>query len=285
MTAKRMFLLQFGAERVPKSLSLRGGPHDLVWEPFSGVVVETTEGWILFDTGMAREAHDDVATDRLYRDGAVALGHDPSIPTPAMHPMPPDPAAFTWALPEDPLVSALSLVGLAPSDIALAIISHLHFDHSGGIPTLARAGVPVAIQAAELAFAQSGRAEFAAGFRADDWSTESVDWRPLDGDTEIGPGVEVLFTPGHTPGHSSLRVDLPHTGTWIFPADAADLGQNFLDGVTCGSCAGGSPSEEADADRSFHRLREVADRLNARVVPGHDQVVLNAARHPLEGHR
>lgn len=285
MTAERMYLLQFGAERVPKSLSLRGGPHDLVWEPFSGVVVETTEGWILFDTGMAREAHDAEATDRLYREGAMALGHDPRTVTPAMHPAPPDETAFTWGLPGDPLVSALARVGLAPSDIALAVISHLHLDHSGGIPTLARAGVPVAIQAAELAFARSGRAEFAAGFRAADWSTESVDWRLLEGDTEVAPGVEVLFTPGHTPGHSSLRVDLAETGTWIFPADAADLGQNFLDGVTCGSCAGGTPSDEADADRSFRRLREDAGRLAARVIPGHDQVVLNAAMHPRGGHR
>lgn len=285
MAAKRLFVLQFGAERVPKSLSLRGGPHDLAWEPFSGVVVETTGGWILFDTGMARAAQDDAATQAVYREGAVALGHDPAVVTPAVHPTPSASHHWTWVLPGDPVVSALATIGLSPSDLTLAIISHLHLDHSGGIPTLARAGVPVAIQSDELEFAHSGRAAFEAGFRSDDWSAAAVDWRRLDGDTEIADGVRVLSTPGHTPGHSSLRVDLPDTGTWIFPADAADLGQNFLDGVTCGSCAGGTEADELRAQESFDRLRAEARRLDARVVPGHDQVVINAVRHPPGGHR
>jgi N-acyl homoserine lactone hydrolase len=280
-----MFVLQFGAERVPKSLSLAGGPDDLVWEPFSGVVVETTDGWILFDTGMGRGALDAEATHRLYREGAIALGHDPDAPTAAVHPAPPDPRAYTWGLPGDPLVAALDGVGLVPADLRLAVISHLHLDHSGGIPTLARAGVPIAIQSAELDFARSGRADFSQGFRSEDWTAEAVDWRPLDGDTDLAPGVRVLSTPGHTPGHSSLRVDLPATGTWIFPADAADLGQNFLDGVTCGSCAGGTPADEQQALESFHRLRREAADTDARLVPGHDQVVVNVARHPAGGHR
>ena len=50
--AARMFLLQYGAERVPRSLSLRNGPSDLGWEPLYGVLVDTDDGWVLFDTGM-----------------------------------------------------------------------------------------------------------------------------------------------------------------------------------------------------------------------------------------
>ena len=56
--AARMFLLQYGAERVPRSLSLRGGTSDLGWEPLYGVLVDTAEGWVLFDTGMGRDALD-----------------------------------------------------------------------------------------------------------------------------------------------------------------------------------------------------------------------------------
>ena len=36
-------------------------------------------------------------------------------------------------------------------------------------------------------------------------------WRLLDGDTELAPGVTVLRTDGHTPGHQSLMVELPET--------------------------------------------------------------------------
>ena len=101
----------------------------------------------------------------------------------------------------------------------------------------------------------------------------------------MAPGVSVLATPGHTPGHSSLRVELPETGTWIFAADAADLGQNLLDRVPCGYCAGGTPNDEAAAARSLERLLSEAAEADARLVPGHDQLMLNAVRHPRSGHR
>ncbi|MCV7070851.1 N-acyl homoserine lactonase family protein [Mycolicibacterium rufum] len=283
--AARMFLLQYGAERVPRSLSLRGGTSDLGWEPLYGVLVDTAEGWVLFDTGMGRDALDADETQDSYRAAAVDAGADPDHPTWSLHPSPPDPARWNWGLDGDPLAAALSAVGLAVGDLSLAVISHLHLDHSGGIPLLAEAGVPVAIHRAELDFARSGAAVFEEGFRAEDWSDPQTRWRPLDGDTDVAPGVTVLTTPGHTPGHVSLRVELPGTGTWLFAADAADLGQNLLDRVPCGYCAGGSAADEAAASASLQRLLADAAEHDARLIPGHDQLVLNAIRHPPGGHR
>ncbi len=280
-----MFLLQYGAERVPRALSLRGGTPDLGWEPLFGVLVETAEGWILFDTGMAREALDADETQESYRAAAVSAGADPDQLTWSLHPTPPDPTRWNWGVVGDPLPVALAAVGLAVSDLSLAVISHLHLDHSGGIPLLAEAGVPVALQRSELEFAHSGRAVFADGFRARDWSETRTRWELLDGDAELAPGVSVLSTPGHTPGHSSLRVELPGTGTWIFAGDAADLGQNLLDRVPCGYCAGGSVEDEAAAERSLERLLGEAAYADARLIPGHDQLVFNAIRHPRSGHR
>jgi glyoxylase-like metal-dependent hydrolase (beta-lactamase superfamily II) len=143
----------------------------------------------------------------------------------------------------------------------------------------------VAVQRAEQEFAATGRARFEEGFRSQDWSDPETRWELLDGDCEVAPGVHVLATPGHTPGHSSLRVDLPESGSWLFSGDAADLAQNFLDGVPCGSCAGGTPQDEALAKASLDRLVREAATRGARLVPGHDQVVLNAVRHPRGGHR
>lgn len=282
--ALRMFLLQYGAERVPRSLSLRDGPSFLGWEPLFGVLVETTAGWVLFDTGMGREALDAEETQRSYAAAAIDAGRDPFKQTWALYPTPPDPARWNWGLPGDPLVAALQTVGLTIRDLSLVVISHLHLDHSGGIPLLAEAGVPVAVQRAEMDFAHSGLAVFAEGFRASDWSHQRTRWGLLDGDTDVAPGVSVLSTPGHTPGHSSLKVELPQSGTWLFAADAADLGQNLLDRVACGYCAGG-PEDERAAIRSLDRLLTEAADADARLVPGHDQLVLNAVRHPRDGHR
>ncbi|WP_131722584.1 N-acyl homoserine lactonase family protein [Mycolicibacterium chlorophenolicum] len=283
--ASRMFLLQYGAERVPRSLSLRDGPSDLGWEPLYGVLVDTDDGWVLFDTGMGREALDADETQDSYRAAAVDAGADPDRPTWSLHPTPPDPTRWNWGLAGDPLVEALAAVGLAVGDLYLAVISHLHLDHSGGIPLLAEAGVPVAIHRAELEFARSGRATFEEGFRAPDWSDPRTRWEVLDGDAEVAPGVTVVSTPGHTPGHVSLRIELPQTGTWIFAADAADLGQNLLDRVPCGYCAGGAVEDEAAASSSLERLLADAADADARLIPGHDQLVFNAVRHPPSGHR
>lgn len=282
MAAERLFLLQYGAERVSKNLSLAGGPHHLYWEPLIGVLVETSAGWVLLDTGMSRAAHEDDENTAAYRAGCVGAAneHEPWH----FYPEPPE-GAFNWGKGEDPLVSALAEVGLEPSDIALAAVSHMHVDHSGGIPTLARAGVPIAIQRRELDFVRSGAVGTAEGFFARDWSEPGTQWRILDGDEELAPGVHALSTPGHTPGHQSFRIELPDTGTWVFSGDAADLGQNFLDRVPCGSCAGGTEQDVRDAQSSLERILDTARRTDARLIPGHDQLVFNAVRHPQGGHR
>lgn len=282
-TADRLFFIQYGAERVSKTLSLAGGRHHLYWEPLFGALVETSEGWVLLDTGMSRSAHESPVNTAAYRDGGADA---PNLDTPwHLYPAPPSPELWNWGKGGDPLVAALAEVGLALADIALAAVSHMHVDHSGGIPTLARAGVPIAIQRRELDFVRSGAVGLADGFHEADWSEPGTRWRILDGDETLAPGVHAVSTPGHTPGHMSFRVELADTGTWLMAGDAADLGQNFLDRVPCGSYAGGTPSDEANASASFDRLLELAGDTTAHLIPGHDQVILNAVRHPTKGHQ
>lgn len=284
-TADRLFVLQYGAERVGKFLSLRGGSARLGWEPLIGVLVDTADGWVLLDTGMGRTALDSPVNQAAYAAAAHSGGADPTPVAGHLEPVPPDPARWNWGLPGDPMTAALDSVGLAPADLALAAVSHLHLDHSGGIPTLARSGVRVALHRAELDFARSGAVGLADGFHAPDWSDPATNWQVLDGDTEIAPGVTVLATPGHTPGHVSFRVDLPLTGSWIFTADATDLAQNLLDRVPCGSCAGGTAADERSAGESLERLLQIAADTGGRLIPGHDQIVTSAIAHPPGGHR
>lgn len=122
-----MFLLQYGAEPSPKWISVRGAGDHILWMPIIGVAVETDEGWVLLETGMGRALLDDVPSRQI----VYASEEQP------------------WAVGEDPLAA----VGLRPEDFVLAAVSHLHVDHVCGVNTLTRAGVPVAVQGAELSFA------------------------------------------------------------------------------------------------------------------------------------
>lgn len=279
--ASRLMVLQYGAERVSKGLSLLGGGNQLFWAPMSGALVETVEGWILFDTGMSQFSLNSPEVQAVY------AGDSNQAPITPWHlePLPPDPSRWTWGLPGDPLVNALAAVGLRPQDLTMAVISHLHWDHSGGIGTLAAAGVPIAIHRDELAFARSGTVDARDGYQVADWMDPLTRWQELDRDEELAPGVHAICTPGHTPGHLSFRVDLPQTGTWIFPSDATELAQNLLDHTRCGSCASQSAADEDRAEASMDRLLTLAADHHARLIPGHDQVVINAVRHPPGGHR
>ncbi len=261
-------MLEYGSEQVPKSLSVQGAGEKVIVTPIFGAVVETSAGLVLLDTGISGTAlRDPAALSAIY-------GAD-------RHPW----GAPGWAQ-SSPLQAALATVGLSIGDLSLAAVSHLHLDHCGGVPELAAAGVPVAIQGRELAF---GRARAAQGteqevaFYRSDYLGFDVDWRELDGDEQLAPGVWSFFTPGHTPGHMSYRVDLPDTGRWLFSADAADLGENLLECIPCGSVA--DPADAPAATASIQRLVEEGRTLGARVVPGHDSVFWRAVWHPNGGHR
>ena len=264
MNAHRMFMLEFGTELVPKSLSVLGAGSHVIETPIFGALVETDDGLILLDTGISHEAlHDPPALTTIYGAG--------------MHPYGPT---------GNPLEVALDTIGFKVGDIALAAVSHLHLDHTGGIPLLAKAGVPIVIQNREIDYglerADDG-SELEVAFYRSDYTDHSIDWRKVDGDEQIAPGVFTFATPGHTPGHMSYRVDLPETGTWILAADAADLGENLLERTPCGSVS--EPSDARRARASIHRLVEEGERLDARLIPGHDPVFWKAVWHPPGGHR
>lgn len=254
-----MFLLRFGTEFVPKSVSVAGAPRTTIACPVIGVAVETLQGWVLLEAGFSRAFLDDAEAQRtVYRGGPFATG-----------------------LPGEPVVAALEQVGLEVGQVALACVSHLHIDHTGGLPLLARAGVPVAIHREEIEFSRR-RASLADGYYGPDINS-GVDWRPFTGDFELADGVWALETPGHTPGHVSYRVDLAETGSWIFAVDAADLAENLNERI-----GPGIVTDPADAERavaSLERLLDLGAALDARVVPGHDEAFWRAVRHPPGGHR
>ena len=131
MPAHRMFLLEFGGELCPKHWSVLGGDDERRWVPVVGVAVETDIGWVVLETGFSRQAVDDQeACDIVY-----GAGYPPR------------------ALSGEPFAHALENVGLQVSDIALAAVSHFHIDHTGGMPLLGAAGVPIVVQREELDFA------------------------------------------------------------------------------------------------------------------------------------
>jgi N-acyl homoserine lactone hydrolase len=51
--------------------------------------------------------------------------------------------------------------------------------------------------------------------------------RLVDGDTQLLPGLELIETSGHVPGHQSVLLRLPKTGTILLTVDAVPFGEGF----------------------------------------------------------
>jgi N-acyl homoserine lactone hydrolase len=98
------------------------------------------------------------------------------------------------------LIDVLRDHGISPRDILAGANSHLHFDHCGQNELLG--SVPVYAQAAEYE-ATRGQA-----YTIRDWvDFPGARYQLLDGEAEVQPGIRLLPTPRHTPGHQSLVVE------------------------------------------------------------------------------
>jgi glyoxylase-like metal-dependent hydrolase (beta-lactamase superfamily II) len=218
-------------------------------EPVPVVLLDTDDGWTLLDTGINTA----LIRDRPLYERMHGRNHRivPILP----------------AGDGEPLEHALAAHGVALADIARIFLSHLHNDHAGGLRLFDRE-VPVWVQRRELRYGLSDHPfpERHGMFRID-FDDPEIDWRLLDGDAELAPGITAVLTPGHTPGHQSFVVDLPDGQGYVLAFDAADLTENIEHELAVG---GFVHCEAADTVAPIRRLKEIAAAKGYPIIPGHD---------------
>jgi N-acyl homoserine lactone hydrolase len=99
-----------------------------------------------------------------------------------------------------PIREALAGIGVEPDEIDLVINCHLHADHAGGNVQFPNARILV--QPAELAAAREPDYSVPAALNLD-----AGQYEVRDGEHEPLPGVRIVPTPGHSPGHQSVAID------------------------------------------------------------------------------
>lgn len=239
---RKLYVLLCGYEILEKNASTRGrGERFVLAVPISAYLLDTASGYVLVDAGANSTVINDPALRHEYYEGrgwrppVVLAGHEISF--------------------------QLAQISVQAAQIERVVLSHLHLDHAGNLKLFPNATVYVQRREYDYAF---GENHSPAWFDAD-YRLPGLRWQLLDGDHTLMPGVELLATYGHTPGHQSLVVTLPNTGPLVLTADVADLQENFDDEVLPGEC-----SDEGEALASIRRLNTVAAERGAPLVIGHD---------------
>jgi N-acyl homoserine lactone hydrolase len=145
----------------------------------------------------------------------------------------------------------------------MVVNSHLHFDHCGQNAVFAHA--PIFVQRKEL---ESAR-------RESTWQKDWLDYAGaryelLDGDVELGDGLRIISTPGHTAGHQCVVADTGLKRPELLIGDAA-FRQEIYQHPEQEELPPGQEEDRPAWESSLERLRALKP---ARIHFCHDPAVL-----------
>jgi glyoxylase-like metal-dependent hydrolase (beta-lactamase superfamily II) len=161
------------------------------------LLVETPAGRVLIETGIGERVSDKVRDMRGYQGR--------------------------------PIVPAMEAAGFDPSTVDVVAMSHLHFDHAGGLlqadGSKAFPRARIVAQRAEWEIALDANSRIVASYDQPEirlvrgWG--EAGW--VDGEVELLPGVSVVRTGGHSKGHQAIVIRGSGPGAQVL-AFFGDLG-------------------------------------------------------------
>ena len=202
-----------------------------------GFLIETDRGeHVVIDTGFpAKYAYDmkrSTLEDHLESFGEVLILTPDNLP-----------------------LAQLGKAGVSEEDVTLFITSHTHIDHVGGLDLFPNAPMIVAKAERDLPKPLYWH-------KAQPLEWPDREYLVIEEDTQIGPGFEVLFVPGHAPGQLAFVIELPETGTVLLTSDAISRESEPQEGYD-GSFD--PPAAAANAER----ILKLAQERSAFVIYGH----------------
>lgn len=225
---------------------------DWVEVPIHAYLVEHPEGLIVVDTG---------ETARTAEPGYF----------PSWHPY------YRWAVemkvtPDEEVGPAIMQLGFSLADVRWVVLTHLHTDHAGGLHHFPHAEFVVSRIEHSRATGLAGRM---IGYLPNRWpgwfKPRLVDFsakatEPLGAKLDLtrSGDVQLVSTPGHTPGHMSVVVEQGGRTYFI----AGDASYN-LDAMREGVVDGVAPNAR-EYLRTLSWIREYVDKSDAVYLPCHD---------------
>ncbi len=198
------------------------------------------EGTVLFDTGVIKSAV------------GQSLGEQ-EMDVPLMYP-------------GQEVAAQLTRLGLSANDVRYVVHTHLHLDHSGG--NIDVPGSTFICQRTEYEYAlEPDIPSMVPEYSLAQLGLGELQYETIVGDMDLfgDATVQIMSTPGHTPGHQSVLLRLPESGPVIITGDAIWT-ETCLDEQALPSIIW-SPPEYV---RSRRRLVALRESLGARWFFSHD---------------
>ena len=154
-------------------------------------------------------------------------------------------------------------IGVRPADIDLLICTHYDDDHAGNIGAFPNARLIA--QRLHYEVASAGHPRFA--LTRSQWDQPASRYQLVDGDTQLLPGLELIETSGHVPGHQAVLVHLTQTGPVLLAIDAVAVQAHF----TADRPVAPTDADGAGAIASTRKLLDLVERKHiSLVIFGHD---------------
>ena len=155
-------------------------PENRLLQALNCLLVETPAGRMLIETGIG---------ERLAEKAVAMRGYEGKS-----------------------IVAAMEAAGFEPGSVDLVAMSHLHFDHAGGLlrtdGSKAFPRARIVAQRSEWEIALDDNSRIVASYDQPElrlvreWGSDGA----VEGDVELIPGVEVVRTGGHSKGHQAILV-------------------------------------------------------------------------------
>jgi glyoxylase-like metal-dependent hydrolase (beta-lactamase superfamily II) len=255
MAVKKLYILNTGYLETDKNnvvsawtVGTKSDPNvknDWVKLPVMAFLLDTDDGYILYDTGSNPEA---------------MKGYWQKVLT-EIYPL--------YQKPEETLDKQLTLCGISPKDIQTVVLSHMHLDHAGNLQLFPHATVYVPrldFYAGQAQVRLNPDPNTHGGYVKGDMDRSVKQYVLVDHDFELVPGVEIINLPGHTPGLLGLVVHLPKQ-TIVIPQDCIYSSEIYgppvrLSGLLYDSIA---------FPKSVEKVRSIAKKYSANVIFAHDE--------------
>ncbi len=228
----KLHLLDFGYNLADNSIFIAGeNPGKRVKIPIMGCYIDHPKARILVDTGVS-DPRQIAALECQYA-----------------------------GTPESNAVRQLRKLGVEPGDIDYVVITHLHWDHGGGIKLFPKAKVLVRREELKEAFVPTVKGDM--NYRRVDFDDENIQWELLQNgvDHELVEGVTLLSVPGHTAGTQNVLVQTSE-GPVIYASDSVYWYRNWNENRIPGICY--SVPDWLNAMAKMRAINGVT------VIPGHE---------------